>query len=292
MNEDEKRREILKAEAAIRELAARMAQASEYARQADMAKCTLEAAARSIDELCNESRSLMESYREVVRAENKSINRALESFESCVKDLQKVCDGLENKAEDFETSVVEKNQEFYEIMDSKLDNQSQTINEIKDQLMIKAEHLDISIDKQSQTIHELIDAKASNLSKEINKAQDHLSEKANHLEASIDVRRQESFRLLDAKLDGLSQDFGTLSDRLEFVIEQNDVLDREIRALKPIIEEWSSRFRGFGNAMDCNSKENVPGTQIMDTTESLYSARYGAGSKTPGLIHRLRSAIK
>jgi phage-related minor tail protein len=293
MNEDEKRREILKAEAAIRELAARMAQASEYARQADVAKSMMESSARSIDELCIESRTLMESYRAAVREENESINQAMESFDICMKNLQEARERFEKRADYFETALEKKNQEFYRLLESKLDNQSRNIDEVKDQFMIRAEHLDISIHKQSQAIHELIDAEARNLSQDINKAQEHLSEKADHLEASVDESCRETFKLFDAKLGSLSQDINTISDKLSFVIEQNDALCKEILALQPILKELSTRFQGFGNALNCNSEEILElRTQVIDSNEKSSSARYGAGSKTSGIFHRLISAIR
>ena len=79
MNDEERRSEVLKAEAAIRELAGRMVQASESTKQADNARGTLESAIRSMDELKSE-----------FQEEIKSLNQARESLDIAAKDIQKL----------------------------------------------------------------------------------------------------------------------------------------------------------------------------------------------------------
>ena len=81
MNEEERRLEILKAEAAIRELASRMAQASESTRQADNARSVMEAAVRSMDEFNTEFQELTESWKKTFEEKSKSMDLALESLD-------------------------------------------------------------------------------------------------------------------------------------------------------------------------------------------------------------------
>lgn len=213
MNEEERRLEILKAEAAIRELARRMAEAVEYTRQADMARSALEAADRSIDELNIEFHALIESHRGALEEESKSMNQARESLVICAKDLQEAQERLEKKAENLETSLGKKNQETQE--------------------------------------------------------------------------------LLDARLINLSQDINTISNKLLFVMDQNEVLNKRMLALQRIIEELSSKFQEFGNAADCTSEEiQELRAQVFDSNEKLSSLEYDLDAKTSGLVHRLRSAIR
>jgi predicted nucleic acid-binding Zn-ribbon protein len=213
MNEEERRLEILKAEAAIRELAGRMAKAGECTRHADMARSALEAAARSIDELSIEFHSSIESSKGALEEESKSMNQARESLDICAKDLQKSQEMLGTKAANLEKSLEKKNQEFYE--------------------------------------------------------------------------------MIDAKLGNLSQDINTISNKLLFVMDQNEALDKRILALQQIIEELSCKFHGFGNAIACNSEEiQELRTQVIDSNEKLSSLKYGLEAKTSGLVHRLRSAIR
>jgi predicted nucleic acid-binding Zn-ribbon protein len=220
MNEEERRLEILKAEAAIRELARRMAEAGEYTRQADMARSALEAADRSIDELNIEFHALIESHRGALEEESKTMNQALESLDICAKDLQKAQERFEKKAENLETSIEKKHQEFYEMMDAKLDNLSQDINETKDQFIIVA-------------------------------------------------------------------------NKLLFVMDQNEALNKRMLALQRIIDELSCKFQGFGNVVDCNSEKiQELRVQVIDSNEKLSSLKYDLEAKTSGLVHRLRSAIR
>jgi predicted nucleic acid-binding Zn-ribbon protein len=216
MNEEERRLEILKAEAAIRELAGRMAKAGECTRHADMARSALEAAARSIDELSIEFHSSIESSKGALEEDSKSMNQARESLDICAKDLQKSQEMLGTKAANLEKSLEKKNQEFYEMIE-----------------------------------------------------------------------------LLDAKIGNLSQDINTISNRLLFVMDQNEALNKRILALQQIIEELSCKFHGFGNAIACNSEEiQELRTQVIDSNEKLSSLKYGLEMKTSGLVHRLRSAIR
>jgi chromosome segregation ATPase len=236
MNEDERRREILNAEAAIRELAGRMAQASGYASQADMARSALGAATRSIDELRIEFHDLMEYHRGIVKEESKSMNGARESLDTCSKDLKKAEESFEKRAKNLETFIEKKNQEFYELMDARLSNQSQDIDAIKYQCMTNAEHLENSVHSQSQMIYELV----------------------------------------DAKLGNLLQDINTISDKLSFITAQTDALDKKILALQPIIEEISSKSKGFESVIDRNSGEILElKAQIIEFGEKLSSLEYG-----------------
>ena len=73
MNEGERKIEILKAEAAIRDLAGRMAEASESTRQTDMARSSLEEAIKSIKELNFQFQSAIESQKREFGEERKSL---------------------------------------------------------------------------------------------------------------------------------------------------------------------------------------------------------------------------
>ena len=120
MNEGERRIEILKAEAAIRDLAGRMAEASESTRQADMARSSLEAAIKSIEELNIQFQSAIESQKREFEEERKSLNQANESLDVGVGDLQKAQEKLEKKADQLENSMMERSQELHDSIDARL----------------------------------------------------------------------------------------------------------------------------------------------------------------------------
>ncbi|MCK9441391.1 MAG: hypothetical protein M0Q13_08215 [Methanothrix sp.] len=112
MNEEERKLEILKAEAAIRELAGRMAEACACTKQADRAAEMLEAAASSLKELNGQFRALMVDEKRAMDEERESLGQAHESLDICAKDLKESLEILEMKAESFETSWEEKMQEL------------------------------------------------------------------------------------------------------------------------------------------------------------------------------------
>lgn len=253
MNEEERRLEILKAEAAIRELAGRMAEASECTKQADKARRALEGAAGSIDALSILFHASIESAAGKLDEERRSINQARESLDICAKDLQRAQEILVKEAENLEISLGKKNQEFYELLDAKL----------------------------------------GNLIQDINNVQEHLSEKADHLETSVIEANKETHELLDAKLGNLSQDIDTISNKLLFVMDQNEALNRRILAMNQIIEKLSCEFKEFRNAVASNSEDlQELKTQVNDSNDKLSSLKYGLETKTIGLVNRLRSAIR
>jgi chromosome segregation ATPase len=292
MNEVERRLEILKAEAAIRELAQKMAEAGEYARQADMARNALEAAAKSIEELNFEFRGLMKSHDGALNEESKSMNQAMESLENCTRDLQNAQGRLGKNAEDLEFSLGKKGQEFSENMGKKLDNLSQGFDKVRDQFIARAENLESSVQRQNQEFHELVDAKLSNISQEINNVQEHLSEKADFLEASV-AEGNKTHELVDAKLSHLSQEINTISNKFLFVMDQNEASNKKFFALQRTIEELSCRFQGFDNIIDCNSEEikNLR-IHVIESNGTLSSIKNGLEERRSGLVHRLRSAVQ
>ena len=212
MNEGERRIEILKAEAAIRDLAGRMAEACESTRQADMARSSLEEAIKSINELNSQFQSAIESQKREFEEERKSLNQASESLDIGVRDLQKAQEKLEKKADHLENSMVERSQELHESIDDKLVNLSQEVN--------------------------------------------------------------------------------TISNKLLFVMDQNEASGKRILALQQIIEELSWNFQKLVDDT-ANKSEEIQElkTQVIDSNERISSIEQVFETKTSGLSHRLRSAI-
>ena len=292
MNEGERRIEILKAEAAIRDLAGRMAEASESTRQADMARSSLEAAIKSINELNIQFQSVIESQKREFEEERKSLNQASESLDIGVRDLQKAQEKLEKKADHLENSMVERSQELHESIDDKLVNLSQEVNRSLDQLSEKTDHWENSMVEQSQELHESIEARLVNLAQEVNKSQDQLSEKADHLENSMVEQSQELHESIEARLVNLSREVNTISNKLLFVMDQNEASGKRILALQQIIEGLSWNFRKLVDDT-ANKSEEIQElkTQVIDSNERLSSIEQVFEAKTSGLSHRLRSAI-
>ena len=98
MNEEERRLEILKAEEAIRELARKMAQASESTRQADNTRGVMEAAVRSMDEFNTRFQELTESWNKSFEEKSKSMDQAKKSLDMGAKDLQQAHERLAKTA--------------------------------------------------------------------------------------------------------------------------------------------------------------------------------------------------
>jgi len=206
MNEEERKHEILKAEAAICELAGRMAEASASTKQADKAAEMLDAAALSMKELNGQFKALMEEEKRAVDEERKSLDRAHESLDICIKDLQDSLESLERKAESFETTWEKK-------------------------------------------IHEL----------------------------------------LDARFKDLPQDIKTISNKLSFLIDQNEASNKRILALQLIVEELSHECRGSRSDIVESSLEiQELKSQVIDSQERLSSLEQ---ARVTGLSYRLRSAI-
>jgi archaellum component FlaC len=188
MNEEERKLEILKAEAAIRELAGRMAEASASTKQADRAAEMLDAAASSLKELNGKFCALMED-------EKRAMDEGRESL-----------DRLKRKAESFETTWEESMQE-----------------------------------------------------------------------------------LLDARFKDLPQDISIITNKLSFLIDQNEASVKRIRALQVSVEELSHEFQGFRNDTADHSLElQELRTHVIDSQERISSLEQ---AQATGLSHRLRSAI-
>jgi archaellum component FlaC len=206
MNEEERRLEILKAEAAIRELAGRMAEASASTKQADRAAEMLAAAASFLQELNGQFRALIEDEKRAVDEERKSLDRVHESLDICAKDLLESLGSLERKAEHFETYWEER------------------MNE-----------------------------------------------------------------LLDARFKDLPQDVKTVSNKLSFLIDQNEASGKRIQALQLSVEELFHEFQRSRNDMAERSLEvQELSSQVIDSQERLSSLEQ---ARAAGLSHRLRSAL-
>jgi archaellum component FlaC len=188
MNEEERKLEILKAEAAIRELAGRMAEASASTKQADRAAEILEDAASSLKELNGQFCALMEAEKRAMDEERESLDR------------------LMRKAESFETTWEERMQE-----------------------------------------------------------------------------------LLDARFKDLPQDVLIITNKLSFLIDQNEASVKRIRALQLSVEELSHEFQGFRNeTADCSLELQELRSHVIDSQERLSSLEQ---ARATGLSHRLRSAL-
>jgi chromosome segregation ATPase len=212
MNEEERRIETLKAEAAIRDLAERMAQACEITMQAENAKNALLAAVRSIEELNIEFQGSFESGKRTFDEESKSLIQAQKSLDLGAKDFQKARERLEKKTDIFENRMEERSREFNE--------------------------------------------------------------------------------LLDAKMGILSQEINTISNKILFIIDQNEASSNRILALQQIIEELSWKFQDFGNDTTYHLDEvQELRNQVIDSNKRLSSLELALEVKSSGLSHRLRSAI-
>jgi chromosome segregation ATPase len=188
MNDEERKFEILKAEAAIRELAGRMAEASASTKQADRASEMMEAAASSVKELNGQLRALMEDEKRAMDEERESLDR------------------LKSKAESFETTWEERMQQ-----------------------------------------------------------------------------------LLDARFKDLPQDILIITNKLSFLIDQNEASVKRFRALQLSVEELSHEFQGYrNNTADCSLELQELRTQVTESQERLSSLEQ---AQATGLSHRLRSAL-
>ena len=225
VNEEGRRLEILKAEATIRELAGRMVEASESTKQADNARRALEAAAGSIEALSILFHASIESATGKLDEDRKSINQARDSLDICAKDLQKAQEILVTKAENLETSLGKKNEEFYKMLDARIGSLSQDLNIAQENLSEKAAYLETSIVEASQETHELLNVKLGSLSQDLNIAQEICSEKAAYLETSIVEASQETHELLNVKLGNLSQDLNSAQEHLS---EKADHLETSV----------------------------------------------------------------
>ena len=308
MNEEERRLEILKAEAAIRELAQRMAEAGERTKQADMARSTLESALRSIKELNLDLQAFLESEKQATKEKSESLKQASESLGLGAEEIQKAEKRLEEKADHLETSMNERSQELQESVSGKLSILSQDINAAQEQLSAKADHLETSIN-ESQELQKSVDGKLSILSQDLNAAQEQLSAKADHLETSIN-ESQELQKSVDGKLCNLSQDIntaqesvdsklnillqniGAISNKLLFIMDQNEASNKRILALERAIKDLSDKFPDLNNHMIGNNEEMQElKTQALDFNEPLSSTEQASVAKTSRLYSRLRSAI-
>ncbi len=212
MNEEERRMEILKAEAAISELAERMARACIVTTQAENAKNVLLDAVRSIDELSFKFQESFESGKRTFDEESKSLIQAQKSLDLGAKDFQKAQERLEKITEIFENRMEEKSREFNE--------------------------------------------------------------------------------LLEAKMGILSHEINTISNKILFIIDQNEASSNRIFALQQIIEELSWKFHEFGNDTAYNSDEvQELRNQVIDSNKRLSSLELALEMKSSGISHSLRSAI-
>lgn len=269
MNEEERRLEILKAEAAIRELAQRMAEAGERTKQADMARSTLESALRSIKELNLDLQAFLESEKQATKEKSESLKQASESLGLGAEEIQKAEKRLEEKADHLETSMDERSQELQESVSGKLSILSQDINAAQEQLSAKADHLETSIN-ESQELQKSVDGKLCNLSQDINTAQESV----------------------DSKLNILLQNIGAISNKLLFIMDQNEASNKRILALERAIKDLSDKFPDLNNHMIGNNEEMQElKTQALDFNEPLSSTEQASVAKTSRLYSRLRSAI-
>jgi len=269
MNEEERRLEILKAEAAIRELAQRMAEAGERTKQADMARSTLESALRSIKELNLDLQAFLESEKQATKEKSESLKQASESLGLGAEEIQKAEERLEEKADHLETSMDERSQELQESISGKLLNLSQDINAAQEQLSAKADNLETSIN-ESQELQKSVDGKLCNLSQDINTAQESV----------------------DSKLNILLHNIGAISNKLLFIMDQNEASNKRILALERTIKELSDKFPDLNNCIIGNLEEMQElKTQAFDFNEPLSSTEQASVTKTSRLYSRLRSAI-
>ncbi|MFZ2473379.1 MAG: hypothetical protein WAW52_15730 [Methanothrix sp.] len=149
MNEEERKLEILKAEAAIRELAGRMAQAGACTKQADRAAEMLEAAASSLTELNGQFRALMVDEKRAMDEERESLVQAHESLDICAKDLKASFESLERKAESIETSWEER---MKELLDVRLKDLPQDVMTVSDKLSFLIDQ-NVASDKRILALH-------------------------------------------------------------------------------------------------------------------------------------------
>ncbi len=184
MNEDKRREEILAAEAAIRELAHRMAEASDCTKQADMARSTLESAIRSLEERNAELRALIEFEKKAAEDERRSLSQVRESLDSNAKRLQ----------------------ETIESFNIKLYDLSCDINETQKQLFTRSDDLETFISEIDQKSRESVDAMLSNLSNNISRISGELLFVVDQNEAS--TRRVLALEQSIKELSGGFQDIG------------------------------------------------------------------------------------
>ena len=219
------------------------------------------------------------------------MNQARQSLENCSRDLQNAQSKMEEKAEYLESSLGENSQEYFENIGKRIDNLSNEFNRERYQFLARAENLENSIQKQNQEVHEMLEAKLSNKFQQIKDFQDHLSEKADLLEACV-ADGNKNHEMLEAKLSHLSQEIITISNKLLFVMDQNEASSKKILALQGTIEELSCGFQGFASIIKGNSEDmqNLR-TTVIESNGTLSSLKNHFEERRCGLVHRFRSAI-
>ncbi len=251
MIEAEKRIEVLKAEAAIRELAGRMAEAIECTNQANMARSVLENGANSLEMLAAECRKLLEFQKDSSRENNKALDQARESIEMGAKDFRWAKERLEKQSGHIEIFLEEKNQELYKMINAKLEEIHEGIDNSQDQLKKKEEHFDSSIRDQNQQFHGY-DTKLGDLSQEI---------------------------------DAVSERLLFIIDQNELLVKRTLSLERTIEGLSEKLQEYENTV-----AFNSEELQMIE-TEMLDRDKRLASLEGALETKASGFSHRLRSAI-
>jgi chromosome segregation ATPase len=289
MNEEKKREDILAAETAIRELAQRMAEASICTKQADMARNTLESTIRSLEEVNVELRALIESEKKAAETERISFDQACESLDANVKKLQKSQESLEKEADHLGASLGERTQELQRMIESKL------LQEIEDALERFAKRIaqfEVALEVQGQNLRKSMDTRAYDLSGEVNEIHEELSAKSKHLETFICETNQESRESADNKLNDLLKNMDAISNKLLFVMDQNEASTRRVQAVEQSIKGLSVGLQDIGNRIQSNSEEREELKMgIAQFNERLLSLEQVTVAKTSGISNRLRSAF-
>jgi chromosome segregation ATPase len=252
MNEEKRREEILAAETAIRELARRMAEASTCTKQADMARNTLESTIRSLEEVNVELRILIESEKKAAETGRRSLDRSCESLDANVKKLQKAQESLEKEAD----------------------------------------HLEISLGERTRELQQMVESNLYGLSRGVNEIHDELSANSERLEAFIGETNQNSRESADTKLNGLLKNLDAVSNKLLFIMDQNEASARRVQAVERSIKGLSAGLQDIGNRIQSNSGEiEELKMGVTQFNKRLLSLEQVTAAKTSGISNRLRSAL-
>ncbi len=167
MNEEDRKLQILNAEAAIRELAGRMAEASASTKQADKAAEMLDAAASSLKELNGQFIALIEDKKRAVDEERKSLDRAHESLEICARDLKESLGGLETHLTD----------RINELLDARFKDLPQDVKTISNNLSFLIDQNE-ALGKRIQALHLSVEE----LSHEFQRSRNNMAESSLEIE--------------------------------------------------------------------------------------------------------------
>ena len=124
--------------------------------------------------------------------------------------------------------------------------ESNLLQEIEDALerfAKRIEQFEVALEGQGQKLRESMDIRAYDLSRDVNEIHDELSVNSERLEAFICETNQKSKESADTKLNGLLKNLDAVSNKLLFIMDQNEASARRVQAVERSIKGLSADSR-------------------------------------------------